>query len=80
LSAFGDPEHFKLQVDALVRDLRNSEKLPGVERIWIPGEQSHDKRERYQRDGIPLAPALVADLNALAVELGIASLPHGELA
>jgi LDH2 family malate/lactate/ureidoglycolate dehydrogenase len=64
----------------LVRDLRNSEKLPGVERIWIPGEQSHDKRERYQRDGIPLAPALVADLNALAVELGIASLPHGELA
>jgi beta-1,4-mannosyl-glycoprotein beta-1,4-N-acetylglucosaminyltransferase len=37
-------------------------------------------RERYQRDGIPLAPALVADLNALAVELGIASLPHGELA
>jgi len=80
LSAFGDPEHFKLQVDALVRDLRNSEKLPGVERIWIPGEQSHDKRERYQRDGIPLAPALVADLNALAVELGIASLPHNELA
>jgi L-2-hydroxycarboxylate dehydrogenase (NAD+) len=79
LSAFGDPEHFKLQVDALVRDLRNSEKLPGVERIWVPGEQSHEKRGRYQRDGIPLAPALVADLNALAVELGIASLPHDEL-
>jgi LDH2 family malate/lactate/ureidoglycolate dehydrogenase len=56
--------------------LRNSDKLPGVERIWIPGEQSHEKRSRYQRDGIPLAPNLVADLNSLAAELGIPLLTH----
>ncbi len=76
LAAFGDPEHFKLQVDSLVRDLRNSEKLPGVERIWVPGEQSHEKRGRYEREGIPLAPNLVADLESLALELGIPSLTH----
>ena len=29
---------FKAAVDALVRDLRASERLPGVERIWLPGE------------------------------------------
>ncbi|WP_353138751.1 Ldh family oxidoreductase [Limnohabitans sp.] len=76
LAAFGDPEHFKHEVDRLVRDIRNSERLPGVERIWLPGEQSHEKRERYVAQGIPVAPTLIAELNVLAAELGIAPLTH----
>lgn len=76
LAAFGDPEHFKHEVDRLVRDIRSSERLPGVERIWLPGEQSHEKRERYATQGIPVAPTLIAELNALAAELGIAPLTH----
>lgn len=76
LAAFGDPEHFKHEVDRLVRDIRNSERLPGVERIWLPGEQSHEKRERYLTQGIPVAPTLIAELNVLAAELGIAPLTH----
>ena len=39
---------------ALVRDLRASERMPGVERIWLPGEQSHARRAANERDGIPL--------------------------
>jgi LDH2 family malate/lactate/ureidoglycolate dehydrogenase len=46
LSAFGDPAVFKHAVDALVKDIRSSEKLPGVDRIWLPGEQSHERRQR----------------------------------
>jgi hypothetical protein len=76
LAAFGDPEHFKHEVDRLVRDIRTSERLPGVERIWLPGEQSHEKRERYATAGIPIAPTLITELNALATELGIAPLTH----
>lgn len=78
LAAFGDPEHFKHEVDRLVRDIRNSERLPGVERIWLPGEQSHEKRERYVTQGIPVAPTLIAELNHLAAELGIAPLTHAQ--
>ena len=76
LAAFGDPEHFKHEVDRLVRDIRSSERLPGVERIWLPGEQSHEKRARYATAGIPIAPTLITELNALAAELGIAPLAH----
>jgi LDH2 family malate/lactate/ureidoglycolate dehydrogenase len=76
LAAFGDPEHFKHEVDRLVRDIRTSERLPGVERIWLPGEQSHEKRARYATAGIPIAPTLITELNALAAELGIAPLAH----
>jgi LDH2 family malate/lactate/ureidoglycolate dehydrogenase len=74
LSAFGDAADFKRRVDVLVRDLRTSERIPGVERIWLPGEQSNERRIAYARDGIPLQPGLVAQLNAFAKELGIAPL------
>jgi LDH2 family malate/lactate/ureidoglycolate dehydrogenase len=70
-SAFGDLAQFKRDVDRLVRDLRASERMPGVERIWMPGEQSHEKRVRQSKEGITLAPQLVKTLNALAEELGI---------
>jgi L-2-hydroxycarboxylate dehydrogenase (NAD+) len=71
LKAFGDPALFKAQVDTLVRDLRNGERLQGVERIWLPGEQSYEKRERYRAHGIPVAAGVMADLALLAIELGI---------
>jgi len=74
LAAFGDPAQFKHAVDKLVRDIRGSERLPGVDRIWLPGEQSHDKRARYRDSGIPIAAGLLDELDTLATELGIAPL------
>jgi LDH2 family malate/lactate/ureidoglycolate dehydrogenase len=71
LNAFGDVAEFKARVDKLVRELRASERMPGVERIWLPGEQSHEKRLRNERDGIPLPPALLAQLEAFARDMGI---------
>ena len=43
-------------------------------RIWLPGEQSHHRRQQYAASGIPLSAGVVADLSALAGELGIAPL------
>jgi LDH2 family malate/lactate/ureidoglycolate dehydrogenase len=74
LSAFGDPEDFKSRVDTLSRDIRASAKLPGVERIWLPGEQSHGKRQRYAEQGIPVPVAVKKDLDALSAQLHIAPL------
>ncbi|MFL5506544.1 MAG: Ldh family oxidoreductase [Gemmatimonadales bacterium] len=74
-AAFGDPTEFRRRVDSLVRDLRASERMPGVERIWMPGEQSHAKRVEGRSRGIPIVPALRASLDKLAAELGIQPLP-----
>jgi LDH2 family malate/lactate/ureidoglycolate dehydrogenase len=74
LSAFGDVAQFKARVDALVRELRASERMPGVDRIWMPGEQSHEKRERNQREGIPITSGLLAQLDTFARDLGIPAL------
>ena len=74
LRAFGDVDGFKARVDQLVRELRGSERMPGVERIWLPGEQSHERRQNNERDGIPIGDALIKQLNAFALKLGIPSL------
>jgi len=73
-AAFGDVQVFKAAVAVLIRDLRNSARLPGVERIWLPGEHSHLKNKRYAKEGVPIAASLVVELNELADQLGIGRL------
>jgi len=70
-SAFGDLTEFKQNVDTLVRELRGAERMPGVDRIWLPGEQSHERRLSNEARGIVLAPSLIKQLNDLAVQLKI---------
>src|SRR5690349_7033538 len=70
-SAFGEMDEFRPAIDKVVRDLRASERMPGVDRIWMPGEQSHERRIAHARDGIPLAPAVWAALDGVAGELRI---------
>ena len=74
IEAFQPVADFKKSVDALVRDLRNSERLPGVDRIHIPGEGSHTARADRVKNGVPMPPSLMVALESLAAELGIAPL------
>jgi L-2-hydroxycarboxylate dehydrogenase (NAD+) len=70
-SAFGEIAEFKAAVDKLIRSLRAAERLPGVERIFMPGEQSHERIVRQRKDGIAIAPQLVQTLDRLAEQLEI---------
>jgi LDH2 family malate/lactate/ureidoglycolate dehydrogenase len=71
VAMFRDIAKFKTSVDQLVRDIRSSKRLPGVDAIRLPGEQSHAKRLERTRLGIPLPPALATGLDQLAHELKI---------
>jgi L-2-hydroxycarboxylate dehydrogenase (NAD+) len=71
VKAFGDAAAFKRRVDDLIRDLRASERMPGVDAIRIPGEGSRRAREERVRDGVPVPPALRSSLDTLSAELGI---------
>ena len=74
VEAFQPVAEFKKSVDVLVRDLRGSQRLPGVDRIRLPGEGSHAARADRLQHGIPLPAPLVASLQQLAAELKIAPL------
>jgi L-2-hydroxycarboxylate dehydrogenase (NAD+) len=74
VAAFGDVDGFKASVDALIRDLRGSSRMPGVERIYVPGERSHETRAFRTANGIPIAPVLMRGLDQLAGELRVTKL------
>lgn len=66
---FQPADAFKGEMDRVIREIRDSERMEGVERIWLPGEMEFYKvRERMER-GIPLGPAIIAQLRQLAKEL-----------
>jgi len=54
-----------------VRMIRDSQRLPGVERVWLPGEQSHTRRMERLLQGVPIPATLQRNLDELARELGI---------
>jgi L-2-hydroxycarboxylate dehydrogenase (NAD+) len=62
---------FAAEIDRHTRDLRGSQRLPGVDAIRLPGEQRRARREDRARNGVPMAPELLAQLDKLAGELGV---------
>jgi LDH2 family malate/lactate/ureidoglycolate dehydrogenase len=68
---FGDLDALRHRIDILVGEIRNSTRLPGTDRIWLPGEQSHSKIAEYSAQGIPLSAGIVGELDRIADQLGI---------
>jgi LDH2 family malate/lactate/ureidoglycolate dehydrogenase len=63
---FQTPDTFKKEMDLAIREIRESERMEGVERIWLPGEIEYYRiRERLEK-GIPIASAVVDELRKLA--------------
>ena len=71
IEAFLPPAEFKRSVDRLIRDIRGSPRLPGVERIWLPGEQSHTKLLDRRAHGVPVLKALRESLDNVARDLNV---------
>ena len=66
---FRPVDDFKREMDRSIREIRNSEQMEGVDRIWLPGEIEFYKIRERRKHGIPLAPAVVQQLHELATEL-----------
>src|SRR3954463_2486140 len=71
VSRFLPLAEYKAEVDRHIAELKASRRLPDVDEIRMPGERRRQCREERLRDGVPLAPELVAQLDKLAGELGV---------
>ena len=68
---FQPVEAFKEEMDRVIREIRDSERMDNVDRIWMPGEMEHQRILERKEKGIPLAPVVIANLNRLAAELNL---------
>jgi LDH2 family malate/lactate/ureidoglycolate dehydrogenase len=71
VARFSPVEPFKRNVDEVIRQMRNSKRMHGVERIRVPGEQSHATWLERSAAGVPINDTLLRDLQRLAANLGI---------
>jgi LDH2 family malate/lactate/ureidoglycolate dehydrogenase len=71
VARFRPLEEFTADMDALLRALKDSPKAEGAGRIWVAGEPEWECERRRRRDGIPLAPGLVAQLERVAAATGV---------
>jgi len=60
--AFMGLESFKKTAGDILRDLRNSAKAPGEERIYTAGEKEYDIWQIRKEKGLPLTEASKKDI------------------
>ncbi|MFH1415049.1 MAG: Ldh family oxidoreductase [Elusimicrobiota bacterium] len=71
ISAFTDPKDFKNITGNILRSLRNSEKMPGQDRIYTAGEKEHIAWLERKDKGVPLSPDLQEEIKQLVAELSL---------
>ena len=54
IESFIDVDEYKQEIERLVNWVHSSPKLPGVERIYYPGEIEEERRQQRLADGIPI--------------------------
>ena len=71
IGALVDLDHFKAEVDGLVRSCRSSQRAEGFSKIVMPGERAQREAERRQREGIPLRDEDWGNVERIAGEVGV---------
>jgi L-2-hydroxycarboxylate dehydrogenase (NAD+) len=74
VARFVDPAVFAIEAQRQLEELRTSARLPGIERIRLPGDDRAVRRRDRTSHGVPLSAQVLARLDALADQLRIARL------
>lgn len=71
IDAFRPIDEFKADMDAMLRQMKDSPKAPGVERIYTPGEPEREIEADRKVNGVPLHPKVIAKLRELGEQCGV---------
>jgi LDH2 family malate/lactate/ureidoglycolate dehydrogenase len=76
---FVDRSDFIDRVDKAIQQVHTTKKVPGINRVWIPGEREHETRTINRKSGIPLSKDTLNDLIAIAESLRLDREQYGWL-
>jgi LDH2 family malate/lactate/ureidoglycolate dehydrogenase len=72
VSAFGDLDVFKADMDEYLRALQDSPTAPGHDRVVYAGLPEHEERIERLENGIPYHPEVIEWFKGITAELGLA--------
>lgn len=70
-AAFRPLDEFRRDMDRLARELKDSAKAEGQDRIYVHGEKSFARMEKHRKEGIPLGPKVVQNLRKIGADLSV---------
>jgi L-2-hydroxycarboxylate dehydrogenase (NAD+) len=71
IDGFMDPAEFRTRIDDWCRTFRATPPGPGVDRVLVPGDPERRAEADRSANGVPLAPAVVADLRTVSEQTGV---------
>ena len=71
ISAFTDLDEFKKTTGEIIRNLQNSIKAPGKDRIYVAGEKEYYKGFEIRDKGVPVNNTLLKNINIMIDDLDL---------
>lgn len=71
IDLFMPVDAFKSRMDQFVEEIRSQPRMPGVERIFMPGEIEQDMAEQHGRTGVAVPAVGLRELDELAASLQV---------
>lgn len=71
IDAFRPADEFKKHMDIWISRFRSAKTVEGQERVFIPGDPERELNAERLKNGIPLNPKVVEDLNELGAKFKI---------
>jgi LDH2 family malate/lactate/ureidoglycolate dehydrogenase len=71
IDAFRPASEFKQHMDQWIEKFRSAQTAERYKNVLIPGDPEREKEAERTKDGIPLLPAVVDDLEQLAARFGV---------
>ena len=71
IDAFRPAAEFKEHMDKWIGRFRSAKTIPGQEKVLIPGDPEREMETERMKNGIPLLPAVVADLEAISIKFNV---------
>ena len=68
IDCFIDPADFKKTTGDILRELRNSKKMPGHDRIFTAGEKEYITYKEREKSGVPINDALWQEMKDITLE------------
>jgi L-2-hydroxycarboxylate dehydrogenase (NAD+) len=71
IESFTALDDFKKTTGDIIRQLRQSHKAPGQERIYTAGEKEYETEKRVRQQGVPVIPNLQKAMKVMQSELNL---------
>ena len=74
ISKFTDISSFKKITGTIMKNLQDSTKIPGLDKIYVAGEKEFHTEKKIREEGVPINEALYNNIIIMIEELGITDL------